>query len=118
QSERGLPMFKWWSPMSVGSWGLLLFGLFAFLSFLGALAEAGRLPRGLAFLRGGLLGRLIALLGAAFGFFLASYTGVLLSVTNRPIWADTPLLGLLFLVSGASTSVALMLLLGRRRGMA
>ena len=37
------PMFKYWSPISIGSWALLLFGLFALLSFLGALAEAGRL---------------------------------------------------------------------------
>ena len=42
---------------------------------------------------------------------------MLLSVTNRPIWADTNLLGLLFLLSGASTAAALMILLaGRRRG--
>src|SRR5688572_24310790 len=43
QSETLRPMFKPWSPMSIGSWALLIFGLFSFLSFLGALAEAGRL---------------------------------------------------------------------------
>ena len=43
QSETGLPMFKSWSPMSVGAWALMLFGLFAFLSFLAALAR-GRRP--------------------------------------------------------------------------
>lgn len=117
QSERGLPMFKWWSPMSVGSWALSLFGLFAFLSFLAALAEDGRLPiPGLRALHRGVFGILFVLVGAASAFFLASYTGVLLSVTNRPIWADTNLLGLLFLLSGASTAAALMILLaGRRR---
>src|SRR5207245_10470066 len=31
---------------------------------------------------------------------------------NRPIWADSSFLGLTFLVSGASTSAALLLLLG------
>jgi protein NrfD len=50
------------------------------------------------------------------GFFLAGYTGVLLSVTNRPIWADTHWLGVLFLLSGASTAAALLILLGLRRG--
>jgi protein NrfD len=35
-------------------------------------------------------------------------------VTNRPIWSDTPLLGMLFLVSAASTSAALMILLAHR----
>jgi formate-dependent nitrite reductase membrane component NrfD len=41
---------------------------------------------------------------------------VLLAVTNRPIWSDTPLLGMLFLVSAASTSAALLMLLARRAG--
>ncbi len=59
---------------------------------------------------------LVLFLGASVAFFIASYTGVLLSVTNRPIWADTPLLGLLFLISAASTSAALLLLLSRIRG--
>ena len=110
QSERGLPMFKVWSPMSAGSWALLLFGFFAFVSFLGAL---GVLP----FVRLAPLRQIVAFLGSLLGFFLASYTGVLLAVTNRPIWADTNLLGLLFLFSAASTSAALLILLGRgRRG--
>jgi formate-dependent nitrite reductase membrane component NrfD len=117
QSERFLPMFKWYSPMSVGSWALMLFGAFSFLSFLAALAEDGRFPRGFAALHHGVVGRVFVAIGAAFAFFLASYTGVLLSVTNRPIWADTNLLGLLFLLSGASTAAALMILLARwRRG--
>ena len=119
QSERGLPMFKWWSPMSVGSWALLLFGVFSFLSFLAALAEDGRLRiPGVRALHDGLLGRVFVAIGAVLAFFLASYTGVLLSVTNRPIWADTNLLGLLFLLSGASTSAALLILLAGRRGAA
>ena len=36
------PMFKWWSPMSVGSWGLSVFGGFSFVSFLGVLADGNR----------------------------------------------------------------------------
>jgi protein NrfD len=119
QSKTLLPMFKWWSPLSVGSWALLLFGGFALLSLLGALYDAGRLRWGaLRILRHGLLRRLVPLAGAVFGFFVASYTGVLLAVTNRPIWSDTNLLGLLFLVSGASSATALLLLLGQRRGFA
>ena len=31
--------FKYWSPMSVGSWALLFFGIFSFVSFLGALGQ-------------------------------------------------------------------------------
>ena len=94
----------------------MLFGAFSFFSFLAALAEDGRLPiRAFRALHHGAFGKVFVALGAAFAFFLASYTGVLLSVTNRPIWADTNLLGLLFLLSGASTAAALMILLARRR---
>jgi formate-dependent nitrite reductase membrane component NrfD len=109
-------MLKPWSPMSLGSWALLAFGGFALLGFVAALAEAGRLPAGLARLRPpGLVGTVLTVLGGLVGFFVAGYTGVLLAVTNRPIWSDSPLLGLLFVVSAASISAALLLLLGWAR---
>lgn len=117
QAKTFRPMLKSYSPMSLGSWGVLLFGAFAFLSFLGSLAERDR-PRwpGLCRLRApGILGVVVTVLGGFLGLFLAGYTGVLLSVTNRPIWADTTLLGLTFLLSGASTAAALLILLGWRR---
>ena len=49
-------------------------------------------------------------IGGLLGFFVAGYTGVLLAVTNRPIWSDTPLLGMLFVISAASISAALLIL--------
>jgi formate-dependent nitrite reductase membrane component NrfD len=117
ESHRLQPMIKWWSPMSVGAWALLVFGGFAFLSFLAALSENG--GRRASFLRPpGLLGTVVTILGGGLAFFIAGYTGVLLAVTNRPIWSDTTLLGLVFLVSSASTSAALLTLLGRRRARA
>lgn len=118
QSER-LPalMFKPWSPMSFGAWALLLFGAFAGLSALGARAEEGK-PGLRALSGGGVPAKLVAGAGGLFGFFVAGYTGVLLSVTNRPIWADSPWLGALFLVSGASTGAATLILFGRSRGAA
>ena len=117
ESNTGQPMFKSWVPMSVGSWGLLLFGLFSFLAALAALSEERQKPALLQsapvrFLRRRGPSVVIAVLGSIFGLFLAGYTGVLLAVTNRPIWADSTLLGLLFLVSGASTGAAALILLG------
>jgi formate-dependent nitrite reductase membrane component NrfD len=111
------PMFKSWSPMSIGSWALLLFGVFALASFLGALAESGRLRwRWAARLRPpGLAGSAIAVIGALLGLYVAGYTGVLLAVTNRPVWSDTPLLGMLLVVSATSISAALIALLAHRR---
>ena len=116
ESNTFRPMFKLWSPMSVGSWALLIFGLFSLVSFLGALAEDGRLnqPAWRKVRLPGMLSRAIAVLGGLVGFYVAGYTGVLLAVTNRPIWSDTPLLGMLFVISAASISAALMILLAKR----
>ncbi len=114
QSETFRPILKMYSPMSTGAWALLLFGGCAFLSFVAVLAERGWL--GWPLLRqlspAAFLGRLVTVIGALLGFYVAGYTGVLLAVTNRPIWADTTLLGLTFLISAASTSAALLILLG------
>lgn len=120
ESNTGQPMFKSWVPMSVGSWALLLFGLFTFLAALAAVSEERQRPRVLQsapvrFLRRRGPSIIVAVLGSIFGLFIAGYTGVLLAVTNRPIWADSSLLGLLFLVSGASTGAAALILLGIRR---
>jgi formate-dependent nitrite reductase membrane component NrfD len=116
QSNTWRPMLKLYSPMSLGSWALLAFGGFAFLAFLAALRDAGRLhwPWLRHFRPPSIVGVLVAVIGGTLGFFVAGYTGVLLSVTNRPIWSDTPLLGLNFLISAASTSAALMMLLAPR----
>lgn len=115
ESETLQPIFKWYSPMSFGAWTLLLFGLVAFLLMLGALYDSGRW-RASAFrsLSSGMLAKALALVGILLGFFLAGYTGVLVSVTNRPVWADSNWLGMLFLFSGASTGAALLILLGGR----
>jgi formate-dependent nitrite reductase membrane component NrfD len=116
QSNTYKIIFKPWSPISVGSWALFIFGIFSLLSFLGALAEDGRWqkPAAKRLLPPNALGSIIAMIGGLFGFFVAGYTGVLLSVTNRPIWSDTSLLGLLFVVSAASISAALMILLANK----
>lgn len=119
QSETLRPMFKYWSPMSIGSWALAIFGGLSFLSFMGVLAEDSRFGlgrfSGLARrLHHGPIGVLFELLAAGVGFFIASYTGALLTATNQPFWSDSPVLGGLFLASAASTGIATMVLLRRR----
>ena len=139
ESHTFRPMFKYWSPMSIGAWALLLFGLFSFVSFLAALAEQESLPNNAPADRRrtpsralhtaaarwpalrrlsppSALARLFSTIGAIFGLYIAGYTGVLLAVTNRPIWSDTPLISMLFVVSAASTSGALMIFLAHRSG--
>ncbi len=110
-------MFKGWSPISFGAWGLLAFGGFAALAALGKLgADGGVRTPGFVLLQRGVVAKLVTALAGLLGLFLAGYTGLLLSVTNRPIWADSPWLGALFLASGASTGAATLILLAPRRG--
>jgi formate-dependent nitrite reductase membrane component NrfD len=115
ESNTGNLMFKSWTPMSVGSWGLLLFGLFATLAAISAARDEGRVGWAPAALVGRGFRTIVAIIGGFLGFFFAGYTGVLLSVSNRPVWADSPLLGLLFLFSAGSTAAAALILLARRR---
>lgn len=133
QSETWLPMFKYWSPMSYGSWILAGFSALAFVNFVAALvgiwndratrAQARRpwlvgllgwLP---GLIGGGASGVLFQILMLVFGYGLASYTGALLNATNQLFWSDTPFLGALFFISavGTGTSTILLLLLLRRR---
>lgn len=89
--------FKFWDPMSIGAWAVGVFGMFAFVSAVLSLSSTASVAA---------LRRKIGLVGLFFGFFLASYTGVLLSNSAMPFWRDARLMGALFLASGASTGIA------------
>lgn len=107
------------TPMSVGVWALLVFGAFATVSFGEVLVrdEKVRLPlaqRAVQLLDGA-SGRLFMVVGGVLGLFIAGYTGVLLSVSNQPVWSDTWALGGLFLASALSGSAALLHYLLRYR---
>ena len=105
--------FKYGSPMSVGVWALLVFGFFVGISALDTWSrDRGGRPDGLL---GASLGRAFNIVGSLLGLFVASYTGVLLSVTNQPVWSDTWALGGLFLASGLSGAAAAITLLVRYR---
>jgi formate-dependent nitrite reductase membrane component NrfD len=102
------PMLKHWSPMSIGAWALALFGLCSTLSFVGTLWPGGRLER---WLMRGIFGKVLLFAGSAVGFFIGSYTGVLLTASNQPLWSLSDWIGPLFLTSAASTGIATVLLL-------
>ena len=113
-----LRVLKLRSPMSVGTWGLLVFSAISGLSAARQAADDGLLghgrpARGLS----GLPARAMAVVGIPFGFFLAGYTGVLLATTAVPLWAkNARVMGPLFLCSAFSTATAaitLLLSLGR-----
>ena len=88
---------RFWNPMSLGAWMVGIFGLFTLAS---AVLSFSTSEERIA------LRRKIGLVGIIFGFFLASYTGVLLSSTALPFWTEARLMGALFLASGASTGMA------------
>ena len=122
QNHTGLPMFKWWSPMSDGVWILLVFGFFALIATLESIVELDilrlrALPGygALRVLTRPALSKVTAIGGIICGLALAGYTGVLLAVTNRPLWADSSWLGLVSLLSAISTSIAALLLLSHWR---
>ncbi len=107
-SRTGIPVLKYWSPLSLGSWGLVLFGIFSAISFIDAAVEQWGIRQGKwlhRIFRGG-FGRAFMIVGAILGVFLASYIGLDLSVSNQPVWSDTWTIGGLFLASGLATAAA------------
>ncbi len=116
-AKSGLPYLNVQSPLSVGSWALLLFGAMSLLSFLDNLVADGRL-KGAPFVHRytGFPRKIYAAVGSVAGFFVAGYTGVVLNLTARPLWAATdPLVGALFIASAASTGAAAIALVDAAR---
>lgn len=104
-----LRIVKLRSPMSLGSWALSGLGLFSgIVAGLQLLSDL----RGREMMPG--VRRLAEVLGIPFAIFVCGYTGVLLAITNVPIWArNTYLLGPTFVASAfSSTFAALSLILG------
>ncbi len=107
-SKNGIPYMNTTSALSVGTWALLVYSGMSFLSFLNNLVSDGRVKsKPLSDLFSRIPHKVYAAIGSFFGFFVAGYTGVLLNITARPLWVATdPLIGPLFIVSGASTGAA------------
>src|SRR5260370_42349572 len=95
------------SPMSLGSSILFDFGTVSFLSCVDAVVGKSRWFHS----PGNQIGKVLSVLGALAGLALAGYTGVLLNVTNEPVWGNSPSISAVFLFSGISTGIALLVLL-------
>ncbi len=112
--------FRWTSPMSIGSWLLIIFNavslvyLFAWLSAEERNALFARLPRRLGWLQRfnrdvSKWVRPLAMAALPLSVGVGIYTGVLLgAVQSRPFW-NTNLVAQLFLTSALSTGCALMI---------
>jgi formate-dependent nitrite reductase membrane component NrfD len=113
--------FRWESPMSIGSWLLMVFvGVSLVYAYGWVPAETrnrwfGKLPRRLRYLN--MLNRdvsswrrMLAIAGLPLSVGVAIYTGVLLgAVQSRPFW-NTNLVAQLFLFSALSSGCALLIL--------
>src|SRR5438093_2248703 len=71
-------VFKFWDPMSIGAWAVGAFGVFAFVSAVLSVPSSPQIDR---------IRRGVSFVGIFFGFFLAGYTGVLLSSSALPFWS-------------------------------
>jgi formate-dependent nitrite reductase membrane component NrfD len=97
---------KPFSPMSMGAWGLLGFGLFSLLAALSVFVEDVRPGRSLSRLR-----TAAGIIGGFFAFFLAAYPGVLLGASAPPLLQNAHFLGLLFLAVGMTSGAAAIMLI-------
>lgn len=96
--------FKWVSPMSLGTWILLVWVGIAVTMVVFWQVErflGKERARGLRQLRG-----FLSWIGVVFAVLLMVYTGVLLANSAQPLWAGTALLPSLFVASAISTGVA------------
>jgi formate-dependent nitrite reductase membrane component NrfD len=119
-NERLLPALKPWSPISLGTWLIMLFSVFSFISFVHALLSRGWASadawREAPPSRTGPLEILWRGLGALLALAVAIYAGVLLSVTNIPGWADMPIIAAVYAASAPVTGIALLILVEALRG--
>ncbi|HLC22129.1 MAG TPA: NrfD/PsrC family molybdoenzyme membrane anchor subunit [Candidatus Methylomirabilis sp.] len=102
---------KPYSPMNLGAWALLGFGVCAFIVALSLYLEDSGRARELGPVRGA-----FGAIGVLLGFFVAGYPGQLLAATAQPFWTNARPLGALFIIVGASTGMATIALILSLRG--
>src|SRR5437773_4382620 len=102
-----LRVFKVQSPMSVGAWTLTAFGTFASAAlFADEMRKRTDLPVEL-------IGDASAILSAATGLVMATYTGVLIGATAIPVWSKhVSVLPLHFGTSALASAVSMLELAG------
>ncbi|MBX5489674.1 MAG: polysulfide reductase NrfD [Chloroflexi bacterium] len=114
-NERFLPMLKPWSPMSLGTWLVILFTLFAFVSFVDALIARRLFTIGGwrydRTLHGTPLGLAWSLVGGLLGLAVGIYSGVLLTVGNFPGWGQTWMIPAVYVSTAMITGVAAVVLI-------
>ena len=111
-AERGPSplMFNGNSPMTWGTYVILIFGALTIIPFLDALLHTGRIRRA----KGGLSGLIESaahnpvgmVVCGIFALAVGTYSGILLNVTSQNVWGDTVLLGAMYMVFSALSGAA------------
>ncbi len=101
-----LRIFKPLSPMSVGSWTLMIFGAPLTALVLKQAAEDFGLSGASRSIADGLPRRALVAAGIPGALTMCCYTGVLLSTTSNPLWHRSRYLGPLFACAAFSTGVS------------
>jgi formate-dependent nitrite reductase membrane component NrfD len=102
---------KPYSPMNLGAWALLGFGVCAAIVALTLYMDDKSGTDNLGGVR-----KVFGLIGVAFAFFVAAYPGQLLSATAQPFWTSARPLGALFLAVGATSGMAAIAVILSLRG--
>lgn len=100
--------FDFGSPMSMGTWILIVWAIIAFIMIVTWWLE-GKVSQEMAATMAGMR-KLLSRINIFFSAALITYTGVLLAVSSQSLWAGTFLLPVLFVVSAVSTGVAILVL--------
>ncbi len=94
------------SPMSIGSWtlvGWVLIGIIMMAIWSSKKAKAQESSRDI-------VPKFLKWLGFLLSILIITYTGVILSVSNRPLWSSSIFLPVLFAISAVTTGIAALLL--------
>lgn len=106
-AERAGPfMFNANSPMNWGTLIITVFGLLTAVPFLDALSHTKRLPAGKAIVEALAHNPIGMIVAAVFALATGAYSGVLINVTNQSVWADTYVLGGVYVAFSALSGFA------------
>lgn len=94
------------SPMNAGTYIIAIFGLLTVVPFLDGLKHLGRLPVGRELFCGLAHNPVLMAVAALFALATGAYSGVLISVTNQPVWSDTYIMGGLYAAFSVLTGFA------------
>ncbi len=114
--ERGGPfMLNVASPLSLGTYVILIFGFFTLVAFIDSLRHAGRIRTNDRY-EGIAHNQIFQGVGGLFALLTGSYSGVLINVTQETVWTDSILHGAMYASMAAFGGVGVAAIVANRWG--